>query len=283
MSGKAAPLNWTAILTTVVGLLVIGGVAWILIWESGIWHKVRGLPDTLDTIVNNQITTTILPDVTPLDCTRRVVTTVGTEQFMALYLKPNGAACADACLNASDSRVCEDGVCTGTCNGECPDGEATECPTLRLADALCAARDAGQASFEQLCEDGICRWAVVFNLSYFSEFLAPYDLSYENCDVEINSLASTLLCPGFIADDDPSKPCLASAFYALRHPRTHGVCVFVFDCARTTYAGNNTLGSCNTTSLITSVSSGSPNSMSVLSQTVDILSGGSNSTGALAP
>jgi hypothetical protein len=242
--------NWISILTGLVGVLVIGGFIWMHFDQQSSSDSVNSLSTDLDVIDSKLPIITVLPDASPLDCVRRVQTTMGSDVWISKNDKPDGSACEDGCLASSPARTCIDGVCTGTCAGICPTtifGFDPACPEIFVSDAVVT----GPAIYFQVCVDGLCTYWVIFDSLYFIEFSGPNFADWSSHGPGLVEYAGEKLCPAFIDNLDGSKACLQSSFTSLNNLHLgfsypfYGVCAYAFECGTASaYAGQGTqLGS----------------------------------------
>ena len=245
--------NWISILVAVTALLVIGGFIWMHWDHSSETDSLTTISNDLATIYSTLPIITVLPDASPLDCARRVQTTMGADVFITKNEKPDGSTCEDSCLSSASARTCVDGECVGTCAGLCP---ATHyaydpaCPVIGVSDFTYGFAFA----YFQRCANGLCTYWVIFDTStaQFVEFNVPTLVDYSGHGPGFVEYAGDTLCKAHIADNDPSKACLVSSFSSINSfisgPNIPvGVCAYAFECGSASlYAGQSSgLGSMN--------------------------------------
>jgi hypothetical protein len=238
----------TRTILLVLALIGIGGAIAIgVIYGIIETRKLNGIDKDTDRLLGLSLS---LPDAVSGQCIQSVQTTLadgGT--YIVNYSKPNGVACTDNCVVGTGA--CYSGECEGVCPGECNSifGFDIACPVIYLSDQVFFAEGASDAFAFQNCEEGICRYYVLFTTDSgeFLDFFYPTfgDFNSHGSDWSENIAHH---CMGMIADWDPSKGCLQPSFksfcsddgfnggYCPNSPDT-AVCIFEFNCARTFYDG----------------------------------------------
>jgi hypothetical protein len=243
--------------STILGVIgiILGVAIFIVALVYGIidTRKLRQIDHDTDRLLSRNVA---LPDAVPGQCFTSVQTTLhGGVQYIVNYSKPNGVACIDKCVDGTGA--CYSGQCQGECPGECDAifGYDIDCPSIYLADQVYFAELGGDAIAFQNCEEGICRYYVIFETitGEFLDFLFP---TFADWDSHGSSWTESMdkHCMGMIADWDNSKSCLQASFKSLcSHDgvgtfcgptaSTMGVCIFEYNCARSFYDGFSLFGS----------------------------------------
>lgn len=238
---------WTDFLVIFACILIIGGTIWLYLTVNNAATDQSAVPSAVNAVYEKIPDQTVLPDTVPIDCKVRVQSTLSnTKSYVTVHNKPDDAVCEDVCLSDAAPRTCQDGVCTGTCAGECTKQNEYDpaCPALQVTDILVNTFFV-HSLYGQYCSDGLCQYYVFLDPAYFTAFNDANEVDYYAHGASL-SVNTANLCLDLIADNEASKSCLQPSFMASQSvlyaaPKGWSVCIFRYACGRAAlYAGKST-------------------------------------------